>query len=91
MTEFVIYMGTQDIVTVSHPKLSKVYRMEKGKPTAIANSADRHHLLTWSEIVKTSCCGGRKKSYPIWPDTIYCQKQGIDLYQYRTNAEEKES
>jgi len=91
LKEFVIYLGTGSVVTVSSKGLSKVYRLEYDKPVLIENEADRMILLSYEENVQNGCCGGTRKSRPVMTDVTYCQYRKLDLLKFRDEMLEKQT
>lgn len=82
--EFVVYLGKSKVVTVDDNKLSRVYRLEKGVPCPVDNSADKLILLNWRQA-QGGCgtCGRGYMSRPIWSDVTYARYRNIPLDQFR--------
>lgn len=87
--QFVIYLGQENVVTISNEDLSKVYRLPKGQPVLVENEADKSILVGWKELKKTSCCGHSRSTMPVYDDISYCKLTRKDLYQFRAEWYEK--
>ena len=89
--EFVVYMGKNAVVTVSGDGLSKVYRLEKGKPVVVDNADDKHILLLWQERSPSSCCGGSRLERNIMSDYAYCMMLNLDIEKMRDEISQSNS